>query len=565
MSSKFRTSDTALALAVGIVACLLLPSRASAGRFVAVTCHGPSGAVAGARGWNVAAATGQYITYSDACANDGQGALGLTMGPNPIGEYYNGEGDTMTYSVPAGLNITGYSLRLDAFGGPCTIQSGQCADGLGQVYVNHTGQSDPNYDYRNLGYGAQTTTAAASELAAVTSVNVGVSCDPGQDLSYPCPGYVDPEAQALVTSGTFALQDLTIPSVTNVSGSLIAGGTLTGTGSINFIGSDSGGGVYSATVMVDGKQVDQEVPDSNEGLCVNLTPSSPTMTFASPQPCPQVENISIPVDTSQFSEGQHHLQVVLTDAAGDHLTAWEGSITTSGPTVAGVNGGAITGAGSPPPRVANGDPCEGEHLELEVNGKRGVPVIPYGQPVTVSGVLHCGTVPISHALIAVATVGGQASDAVRTSVQSELDGSFTYQVPAGPDRELRFSYTAYSDDPEPSVIATATIAVRPRIRLTIGPHATSNGHTTRWHGTIAGRPFPRRGVTLDVEVQEGRRWMIFDQLVASSNGRFHYSYRFHATTEPTTYKFRVALPDNGSVGYPYAPGASNTVEVHVAP
>jgi len=532
---------------------------------MAVTCHGPSGAAAGARGWSVAAATGQYVTYSDACANDGQGALGLTMGPNPIGEYYNGDGDTMTYSAPARLTITSYSLQLDTLGGPCTIQSGQCADGLGQVYVDHTGQSDPNYDYRNLGYGAQALTVAASGLADVTSVNVGVSCDPGQDLSYPCPGYADPEAQALVTSGGFTLHDPTLPSVTNVSGSLIAGGTLTGTNSINFTGSDSGGGVYSATVLVDGEQVVQEVPDSNEGLCVNLTPSSPTMAFASPQPCPQVENITIPVNTSQFSNGQHHLQVVLTDAAGDHVTAWEGSITISGPTDAGVNGAAITSASSLRTRVANGEPCPGEQLELEVNGKRGVPVIPYGDPVTVSGVLHCGTVPISHALIAVATVGGQASDAVSTSVESGLDGSFTYQVPAGPDRELRFSYAAYSDGSEPSVMATATIAIRPHIRLRIGPHATSNGHTIRWHGTIAGGPFPRRGVTLDVEVREGRHWMIFDQLVADSNGRFHYGYRFHATTEPTTYKFRVALPDNGSVGYPYAPGASNTVEVHVAP
>jgi hypothetical protein len=29
--------------------------------------------------------------------------------------------------------------------------------------------------------------------------------------------------------------------------------------------------------------------------------------------------------------------------------------------------------------------------------------------------------------------------------------------------------------------------------------------------------------------------------------------------EPTTYTFRVALPDNRSVGYPYAAGSSNTV------
>ena len=62
-------------------------------------------------------------------------------------------------------------------------------------------------------------------------------------------------------------------------------------------------------------------------------------------------------------------------------------------------------------------------------------------------------------------------------------------------------------------------------------------------------------MTLDVEVQEGRHWKIFAQVVANTRGRFHYSYRFHATEEPTTYTFRVTLPDTGAQGYPYTHGA----------
>ena len=74
-----------------------------------------------------------------------------------------------------------------------------------------------------------------------------------------------------------------------------------------------------ATVLVNGHQVAQEVPDTNDGLCVNLAPpSSPTMAFAASQPCPATENVSIPLKTTQFSAGQHQLQVVVTDAAGDH-------------------------------------------------------------------------------------------------------------------------------------------------------------------------------------------------------------------------------------------------------
>ncbi len=558
---RARASQTVLAAVAGAACLLAAPALASAGTFTALTCHDSAGNAIGARGWSIGAANGEYITYGNGCASGGEGSFGLTMGPDPTGNYYNGNGDTMTYSVPAGLTITGYSLQLYAFGGPCGIQNGQCADGLGQVWVNHTGQSDPNYDYRNLGYGAASTTVGASGMSGVSSVNVGVSCDPGQDLSYPCPGSANPEAQALVSGGSFTLLDSTVPSVANVAGSLIAGGTLTGTDTINFTASDSGGGIYSATVLVDGRQVAQEVPDSNGGLCVNLAPSSSAaMAFAGPQPCPTTENVSIPLDTTQFSAGQHQLQVIVTDAAGDQASAYDGTITTSGPPSVGVNGGSIKG-----PNIANGDPCAGEALQLAVDGKTKPPTILYGRTVTVRGVLHCDTVPIRNARVLVATVGGPSSAAINTSVQTALDGSFEYTVPRGPDRTLRFSYVAYSDDPGPSATATAAIKIRPRIKLKITPHSSSNEHTIHWAGSVSGGPYPPQGVTLEVEVQEGRHWRVFDQIVANSKGRFHYSYRFHATDEPTNYIFRVSLPDSGSGAYPYTPGASNTVDVHVDP
>jgi hypothetical protein len=558
---RHRRAQIVLGALAGAVCFLTVPSLAFAGTFTALTCHDLAGNAVGTRGWSEGAANGEYIVFGAGCASGGQGSLGLTMGPDPTGNYYNGNGNTMTYSVPSGLSIVSYSLQLYAFGGPCGIQDGQCADGFGAVWVNHTGQSDPNYDYRNLGYGAATTTVGANELSGVNWVSVGVGCDPGQDLSYPCPGSANPEAQALVSGGSFTLLDSTVPSVTNVSGSLIAGGTLTGEDTISFTASDSGGGIYSATVLVDGHQVAQEVPNSNGGLCVNVAhPPSATMTFATPQPCPATENISIPLDTTQFSAGQHQLQVLVTDAAGDQATAYDGTITTTGPSTIGVNGGSISGAG-----IANGQsPCAGEALELAINGMTKPPTVLYGKTVTVMGVLHCGTVPIRGARVLIATLGGPANAAINSSVHTALDGSFSYKVPTGPDRTLQFSYTAYSNDPGPSATATAAIMIRPRITLRIKPHHSSNGHTIHWTGTVSGGPYPQQGVTLDIEVQDGRGWKIFDQVVARQ-GRFRYSYRFHATTQPTTYTFRVALPDSGSGSYPYSPGASNSVQVHVTP
>jgi hypothetical protein len=539
-------------------ACLLaVPSLASAGTFTALTCHDSSGNAIGTRGWSVGAPSGLYITFGAACANGGQGSFGLTMGPiSGSGNYVNGNGDAMTYSVPAGLTILSYSLQLNAFGGPCAIENGQCANGLGQVFVNHTGQNDPNYDYRNLGNGAATKTVGADELSGVNAVNVAVSCD--SEPNHECPGAANPEARALVSGGAFTLQDATIPSAANVSGSLVAGGTLTGTDTVNFTASDSGGGIYSASVLVDGRLLAGKVPNTNGGLCVNLAQaSSATMTFAAPQPCPAAENISLSLDTTLLSAGQHHLQVMVTDAAGDQATAYDGLITTSGP----PNDGPGRG-----PHIANGQsPCAGETLSLTVNGKTKPPLILYGNAATVRGVLHCGTVPIRGARILVATLGGSHSAAINSAVQTASDGSFSYRVPKGPDRSIRFSYVAYSDDSGPSATATAAIKIRPRISLKIKPHRTSNGHTIYWTGTIVGGPYPQQGVTLDVEVQEGRSWKIFDQTVANRKGRFRYRYRFHATEEPTTYKFRVTLPSTGAQGYPYTRGVSNAVKVDVNP
>src|SRR5580692_8828673 len=92
------------------------------------------------------------------------------------------------------------------------------------------------------------------------------------------------------------------------------------------------------------------------------------------------------------------------------------------------------------PGLPNGEPCAGQELTLKINGQPGSPILPYG-PVTIQGVLHCGTVPIRNAQVAVAAVGYVAgAPLIAPSITTGLDGSFTYTVPPGPNRVLSFSY-----------------------------------------------------------------------------------------------------------------------------
>jgi hypothetical protein len=349
-----------------------------------------------------------------------------------------------------------------------------------------------------------------------------------------------------------SVEDNTPPTLTLSNTGLLDGAVQSGTVPLT-LSASAIAGIAKLEVFADG--------GSSPAFTDTFTETS-DCEFWEAVPCLNLQSYEYPIDTTQLPNGTYYLTVKAYDPAGNVVAASSPSAVTVRNEPITTQTASLTGGVS---GVANGDPCAGAELGVEVNARPGVPVTPYGDPVTVRGVLHCGTVPIRGAQIAVSTVGGGASAAINTSVQTGVDGSFSYAVPTGPDRRLQFAYTAYSNDPGPSVTATATVAVRPSIKLAIGPRHTRNGHTIHWTGTIAGGPFPASGVTLDVEVQEGRRWRIFDQTVTGRTGRFHYSYHFHATTESTTYKFRVALPDTGSVGYPYTAGASNTVNVHVTP
>jgi hypothetical protein len=564
---------------VGAVCLVALPSPrpAAAGTFTALSCHDAAAEAVGTRGWSVGSATGEYITYGASCAGAGRGSFGLTMGPDPTGEYFNGDGNTITYTVPAGMAILNYSLSLYAFGGPCVVQDSQCANGFGDVFVDHTGQSDPNYDYRNLGYGAATTTVRGSELSGVDDVSVGVGCDPGQDLSYPCSGQANPEAQALVSGGSFTLLDATVPSVSNVTGSLVAGGVLTGTDTISFTGADSGGGVYSASVLVDGRPLVSEVPGTNDGLCVNLAPpGSAAMAFASPQPCPTVENISIPVDTTQLSPGQHQLQVSIEDAAGEEATAYNGTITVSGSTAA----GSSAGSGDPGPcspaalRGAASGTSALDQAKLTAGwigggtrkagrgASKATLTSRYGTREQITGRLTgAGGAGVADAAVDVCeTPAGQGAQTVllaRTSTGTSGQWSLTLprDVSSG---ALRFVYLSPQDGVVPLATAILTLRVHAGIALRITPRITSVGRRIVFSGTLHGTPIPPGGKQLVLEASSGGEWIEFRTITTNAKGHYKAGYRFKFPG-PISYEFRVLCPHEAD--FPFLKGTSNTLSV----
>ncbi len=373
-----------------------------------------------------------------------------------------------------------------------------------------------------------------------TKLQVEIYCTRSQNCDYA----QDPLE---LLGAQLTLADSSLPSATATGGALAGAGPVSGTVSLAYNASDTGSGVRATELLLDGRPVAK-----NDYLA-----QCPYQNFAA---CPQSLSDAIAWDTTGAGNGAHELALRVLNAAGNASIVDEHTIAIDNASVLGpIPADALA-------HVANGEsPCAEEALSLTVNSHTAPPAVAYGEPVIVRGRLHCGAVPIRDARVQIATTSSPRGAAISASVQTDQDGSFSYTVPRGPDRRLRFSYTAYSDDPAPSATATATISVRPRIALHIAPHLLGNGHTMRWTGTIGPGPYPRQGTTLLVEVRDGTHWKTFDQTVAGANGHYAYAYTFHATYEPTTYTFRAALPDTGAQGYPYAPASSNTVNVRVDP
>jgi hypothetical protein len=519
--------------AVSIAATLgpVVVTNADAGTYVIDDC--PSAGNGNAGPWTV---FGESQNTKGTCS----GGLGDWIGPEGANMPPTGGGDLagVQVAVPAGSAITIRGARLWWYV-PHQV-SGATTYAIAAVNTGQVGGGNTPLE-RGVNPEVLVFPSTTTEL---TLADYCSNSDEGNGCTFG--GGENPNLELFGAS--LRLFDPGLPSGSVTGGSLAGSGPASGTESLAYNASDGGSGVRYVELLLDGKSVAKN----------DYIAECPYQNFAA---CPPNVSGTISWNTGSVAGGQHEMALRVVNAAGNGLIVDDHLITITNKPVQ-TSSGSISGAG-----IANGQsPCAGEALELSVNGKRKPPIIAYGKAVTVKGVLHCGTVPIRGARVLIATLGGPASAAINSSVTTALDGSFSYKVPTGPDRTLEFSYTAYSNDPGPSATATAAIMIRPMIKLRIKPHHSSNGHTIHWTGTVTGGPYPQQGVTLDVEVREGRGWKIFDQVVANRNGWFRYSYRFHATNESTTYRFRVALPDSGSGSYPYTPsGASNTVQVRVTP
>jgi hypothetical protein len=137
------------------------------------------------------------------------------------------------------------------------------------------------------------------------------------------------------------------------------------------------------------------------------------------------------------------------------------------------------------------------------------------------------------------------------------EGSFGFAIPAGPSRNLTAVYRP--NHRELRARASLETKVRPKFHL-VGDVVHNKGRAT-FKGRIPG---PHAGkVAVVLQVRSGRGWRVYRQGLTGPSGRFVMRYPFTQTFSPTTYTMRAKV--NEQSGYPYRPGASESIEVPVLP
>ncbi len=542
--------------------CLAVVSTAPAraGEWVQVTCTQPDGAPAPIEGWESVNDGGPGSGPSETCKSGGA----LTAFDSSDVEETPYSGPMWTYTAPAGSTIAGGALDVSLL----TPQ--------GQAYVatpqnSFTSAADVlvncQYNTPPCGSSGIGVTTVSIKHPGGTQLFMAAFCVAPTEGATKCPADSGEGVNAEISlyAADVELQNSSTPAGTAFAGSLLAP-SASGTAALTFSAQDpEGPGVYRVIVDVDGTAVYQGTPETNGGRCASIgLDSSGVSEFLYAQPCKRTVAVDVPVNTTEFSNGSHQLQVTVQDAAGNSSTVYAGTITVANP---GSPTGAPIGPGSP---AAERGPANGTNASDQAkltarweSTAKATRTSVYGQADRISGRLTTSTgQPISGALIDVAAtpLDQGARSASLASVRTGPTGAWTLTLPRSVSSStVRFAYRSHVDDTIPVATATLTLLVHAGIALRIVPRVTSVGHTIVFSGTLHGTPIPPDGKQLVLEASSGGEWIQFRTIATTAKGRYHASYRFKFPG-PITYRFRVYAPHEAD--FPFLAGTSNVVSVY---
>jgi hypothetical protein len=548
-----RWLKPALVALVSLVVACALPMPALAGQYHVYSCRTPSGETAPTGGWN-GSATGSSAIVEETCSQpDG----GLVAALKAGSERSKLVGATWAFVAPVGETIVAATLWragdvLDSSSEPASYQFVLAApeeDDAFEYCIANDGCPGEGDEFEPL---SSENRVVVQPSLLETKLFAGVQCagGPGDECLGAAADSHGFAAALYIYAADVTLEQTAGPTASSPAGELASAATVSGTSHLAFQASDPGSGVYQAVFSVDGQVVQSTVLDEDEGRCRNVGQTTDGLwAFLYVQPCPASLNAYVGFNTALVPNGEHHLVVNVTDAAGNSALVLERNVMVDNPLPTGGPNG--TNASAQASLAVGWKGAKGTRLA------RG-----YGHAETVVGRLTgSGGAAIAGAHVEVLSTADYtgAHTAATSNVVTEADGDFTLHLPPGvSSRTLRFEYSDELGGP-PVVTKTLLLSVRAGVTLTVAPHRASVGGSIYFSGRLRGGPVPAGGKPLVLEARSpGGAWLEFDVIRSDARGRFHASYRFKFPG-PANYQFRVLC--EAEADYPYARGASNVVKV----
>ncbi len=227
-----------------------------------------------------------------------------------------------------------------------------------------------------------------------------------------------------------------------------------------------------------------------------------------------------------------------------------------------------------PPAVAPKKPVpprEKTRLFARLRGGHGrgdALTVPFAAPALVSGRLTradgAGIAGRELRVVARPSRGAVASTATATVVTGER-GGFELRLGPGPSRRIAVSFPG-DGGLEPASRSSLDLRVRSGVSLSVAPLSLKTGQAVRLSGRVRSRgaPVPRRGKLVAIQYLEAatHRWRPVLVTRTDHGGRFRAHYRFRYLSTAASIRLRAtALPEER---WPYAPGSSRPVTVHVS-
>jgi hypothetical protein len=286
------------------------------------------------------------------------------------------------------------------------------------------------------------------------------------------------------------------------------------------------------------------------------------------EPGPAAGRATLVTRTPDLAPGTYVFRADAVDAAGNAVTT---SLRADGTEMALRKTPPAVAPSRPATPAKPAPPRSKTRLFARLRGGHGrgdALTVPFAAPALLSGRLTradgAGIAGRELRVVSRPSHGALAPTAAATVVSGER-GGFELRLDPGPSRRVTVSFGG-DGALEPATRPSLDLRVRAGVSLDAAPMSLRTGQSLRLSGTVHGRgaAIPRRGKLVAIQYLEAatHRWRPVLVTRTDHGGRFRAQYRFRYVDGAASIRLRAtALAEER---WPYAPGSSRPVTVHVS-